>query len=80
MMDCNHAGSREIAGVLSEKCLYFYAMQFIRGRSLDAILHEARRLNLRIAELTDLVTELVLPLHDREIDPALLDRLRPDTF
>ncbi|WP_346620001.1 DUF6752 domain-containing protein [Blastococcus montanus] len=42
-------------------------------------LHESRRLNLRIAELTDLVTELVLPLHDREIDPAVLARLRPDT-
>jgi predicted nuclease with TOPRIM domain len=43
-------------------------------------LHEARRLNLRIAELTDLVTELVLPLHDREIDPAVLRSLRPDTL
>lgn len=28
----------------------------------------------RIAELTDIVTELVLPLHDREIDA---ERLRP---
>ena len=43
-------------------------------------LHESRRLNLRVAELTDLVTELVLPLHDREIDPAVLTRLRPDTL
>ncbi|MGY1849646.1 MULTISPECIES: DUF6752 domain-containing protein [unclassified Blastococcus] len=43
-------------------------------------LHESRRLNLRVAELTDLVTELVLPLHDREIDPAVLARLRPDTL
>ena len=43
-------------------------------------LHEARRLNLRIAELTDLVTEVVLPLHDREIDPAVLRGLRPDTL
>ena len=41
-------------------------------------LHEARRLNLRIAELTDVVTELVLPLHDREIDPAVLATLRGD--
>jgi septal ring factor EnvC (AmiA/AmiB activator) len=41
-------------------------------------LHEARALNIRIAELTDLVTELVLPLHDREIDPSALDRLRPE--
>lgn len=45
---------------------------------LEEGLHEARRLNLRVAELTDLVTELVLPLHDREIDPAQLQRLRPD--
>ena len=43
-------------------------------------LHESRRLNLRVAELTDLVTELVLPLHDREIDPAVLARLGPDTL
>ena len=43
-------------------------------------LHESRRLNLRVAELTDLVTELVLPLHDREIDPSVLARLRPDTL
>ena len=43
-------------------------------------LHEARRLNLRIAELTDLVTEIVLPLHDREIDPAKLQALAPDTL
>lgn len=43
-------------------------------------MHEARRLNLRVAELTDLVTELVLPLHDREIDPSVLRRLRPDTL
>ncbi len=39
-------------------------------------LHEARRLNLRVAELTDLVTELVLPLHNRDID---IERLRPHT-
>ncbi|MGY1812796.1 DUF6752 domain-containing protein [Blastococcus sp. SYSU D00820] len=43
-------------------------------------LHQERRLHLRVAELTDLVTELVLPLHDREIDPAVLGRLRPDTL
>ena len=42
--------------------------------TLDADLDEARRLNVRLAELTDLVTEVVLPLHDREID---IERLRP---
>ena len=45
-----------------------------RVETLDADLDEARRLNVRLAELTDLVTEVVLPLHDREID---IDRLRP---
>ena len=41
-------------------------------------LHESRRLNLRTAELLDLVTEVVLPLHDREIDPGALAALRGD--
>jgi predicted nuclease with TOPRIM domain len=45
-----------------------------RVGTLDADLDEARRLNVRLAELTDLVTEVVLPLHDREID---IERLRP---
>jgi predicted nuclease with TOPRIM domain len=45
-----------------------------RVATLDADLDEARRLNVRLAELTDLVTEVVLPLHDREID---IERLRP---
>jgi chromosome segregation ATPase len=43
-------------------------------------LREERRLHLRVAELADVVTELVLPLHDREVDPAALARLRPDTL
>lgn len=51
-----------------------------RNEELADGLEEARRLNLRVAELVDLVTELVLPLHDREIDPAVLGRLRPDTL
>jgi predicted RNase H-like nuclease (RuvC/YqgF family) len=49
-------------------------------QGLQEGLREERRLSLRIAELTDLVTELVLPLHDREIDPAVLRSLRPDTL
>jgi len=48
-------------------------------RLTDGLLEE-RRLNLRIAELTDLVTEIVLPLHDRDIDPQALQRLAPDTL
>lgn len=51
-----------------------------RTAELGRGLHEERRLSLRVAEVTDLVTELVLPLHDREIDPAALQRLRPDTL
>jgi hypothetical protein len=51
----------------------------VRNGELTEGLQEARRLNLRIAELTDVVTELVLPLHDREVGPAALRTLRPDT-
>jgi predicted nuclease with TOPRIM domain len=51
-----------------------------KAAALQEGLHEARRLNLRLAELTDVVTELVLPLHDREIDPTVLQRLRPETL
>ena len=40
----------------------------VRGRldALEAEVQENRRLNRRIAELTDLVTELVVPLARRE--------------
>ncbi len=41
---------------------------------------EARRLSLRVAELTDVVTEVVLPLHDRDIDREKLEKLAPDTL
>jgi hypothetical protein len=51
-----------------------------RLAELEDAIFEARRLNLRIAELTDVVTELVLPLHDRDIDPAALQRLGADTL
>jgi uncharacterized protein with PhoU and TrkA domain len=51
-----------------------------RIEALDDGLLEARRQSLRIAELTDMVTEIVLPLHHRDIDPTALDRLRPDTL
>lgn len=47
---------------------------------LEDGLHEARRLNLRVAELTDVVAEVVLPLHHRDIDPAAVERLRGDTL
>jgi len=47
---------------------------------LEDGLHEARRLNLRIAELTDLVTEVVLPLHDREIDADRFAAVHPDAL
>ena len=51
-----------------------------RIEALDDGLLEARRQSLRIAELADVVTEIVLPLHDRDIDPTKLQRLGPDTF
>ncbi|MGY1917072.1 DUF6752 domain-containing protein [Blastococcus sp. SYSU DS0973] len=47
---------------------------------LNRALLQERRLHLRVAEIADLVTELVLPLHDRAIDPDVLRRLRPDTL
>jgi Domain of unknown function (DUF6752) len=49
----------------------------LRGRTevLDGDVDESRRLSARLAEVTDLVTEVVLPLHDREIDAS---RLRPE--
>ena len=50
----------------------------VRSGDLHDGLAEARRLNIRVAELTDVVTELVLPLHDRDIDAARLLALRPD--
>jgi hypothetical protein len=52
----------------------------VRVRDVELGLVEERRLNLRIAELTDIVTEIVLPLHDREIDLKKLDNLAPDTL
>ena len=49
-----------------------------RTALLEDGLHESRRLNLRIAQLTDVVTELVLPLHQRDIDPAVFDTVADD--
>jgi len=71
----------ELSRLRTERGLLHERVQELENQVavLQEGLHEARRLNLRIAELTDLVTELVLPLHDREIDPAVLQRLRPDT-
>jgi len=51
-----------------------------RLERLEDGLLEERRLNLRIAELTDVVTEIVLPLHDRDIDPKKLESLAADTL
>jgi hypothetical protein len=50
----------------------------VRSGELYEGLAEGRRLNIRVAELTDVVTELVLPLHDRDIDAAKLRSLRPE--
>lgn len=47
---------------------------------LQGELTEARRLNLRVAELTDLMTELVLPLHNRDIDIERLHSHTADTL
>ena len=50
----------------------------VRAGELHEGLAEARRLNARVADLADVVSELVLPLHDREIDAAALRSLRPE--
>lgn len=45
-----------------------------RLRDLEAEVQESRRLNRRVAELTDLVAELVVPLarrDDEEVDQVL---------
>jgi cell division protein FtsB len=39
-----------------------------RVDAFEEDIDENRRLSARVAEVTDLVTEVVLPLHDREID------------
>lgn len=39
-----------------------------RLRALEAEAQENRQLNRRIAELTDLVTELLVPVEDRDED------------
>ena len=71
-----------IAGLQAENRLLQERVEALEARMVpvDEDLHEARRLNLRLAELTDIVTELVLPLHDREIDRSKLDSLASDAL
>lgn len=64
----------------SDTTLLFAESLVPRVEALDDGLLEARRQSLRIAELTDMVTEVVLPLHDRDIAPTAWDRLRSDTL
>ena len=47
-------------------------------RDLGSAVHENRRLNRRVAELTDVVAELLVPLADRDEEKAreLLARYR----
>jgi alpha-D-ribose 1-methylphosphonate 5-triphosphate diphosphatase PhnM len=49
-----------------------------RLQQLEAELQENRRLNRRLAELTDLVTELLVPLarHDDAATQEVLERYR----
>lgn len=44
-----------------------------RVEELEAEVQECRKLNLRLAELTDLVTELLVPV--AQSDPARVDEL-----
>ena len=55
-----------------------YSSAHARIDALERELHETRQLNRRVAELTDLVTELLVPLarrDDIEVD-AVLERYR----
>ena len=47
-------------------------------RDLGSAVHENRRLNRRVAELTDVVAELLVPIADRDEEKAreLLTRYR----
>lgn len=81
-MEALHAQVQELEGRVRalEERLAHYDQLAATVRDLEDGLHESRRLNLRVAELTDVVTELVLPLHDREVDASVLRSLRPDTL
>jgi hypothetical protein len=63
-----------------DKTLLLAEATEVRVQDVEMGLVEERRLNLRIAELTDIVTEIVLPLHDREIDVTKLKDLAADTL
>jgi len=49
-----------------------------RVRQLEEEVQECRQLNLRLAELTDVVTELLVPLadHDKDRVDEVLERYR----
>lgn len=51
-----------------------------RMRELEAEVQECRQLNVRLAELCDVVTELLIPLADRDEAAVreLLDKYRAD--
>lgn len=53
-----------------------------RIKDLEAEVQENRRLNRRIAELTDIVTELLIPIADRDEDKVreLLAHYRETTL
>ena len=51
-----------------------------RLRTLEEEVQECRQLNLRVAELCDVVTELLLPVaaRDQELVAAVLERYRQE--
>ncbi|ROR92194.1 DUF6752 domain-containing protein [Nocardioides aurantiacus] len=53
-----------------------------RLREVEAAVHENRRLQRRVAELTDVVAELLVPLADRDEEKVreLLQRYRDESF
>lgn len=70
----------EVATALRERYRRVRDRSGLRARvqALEEEVQEQRQLNRRIAELTDVVTELLLPLQDRDEErvAALLDEYR----
>ena len=63
-----------------KKLLSGRSTMLARIRALEAEVQECRQLNVRLAELCDVVTELLVPLADRDEAAVreVLDRYRAD--
>jgi hypothetical protein len=73
--DMDNPWSRRRQGLLRRVASRMLGLPELRARldALEAEVAESRRLNLRLAELTDVVQELLVPLHQR--DQAAVDEV-----